>query len=689
MENPFLVELGTEELPPKSLKQLGEAFAANFMAELKRHDLHYGEIIWYASPRRLALKVTGLCASQPNRETIKRGPALSHAFDAEGKPTTAAKGWAKGCGITVDQAEKTQTDKGGWLTYTLKQNGQPVTELLCEMTQHALAKLPISKPMRWADKSSEFIRPVHTLTLLYGDTLIPCTVLGIDSARTLFGHRFMGKQKIHIKHADEYPEILEKQGKVIADYQKRKSLIKKHVEAEAKKLHGYADISENLLDEVTSLVEWPIVLVARFEEKFLNVPAEALVSTMKGDQKYFPVYDKNNHLMPYFIFVSNIDSPHPEWIISGNEKVVRPRLADAEFFYQTDLKTRLDARLPQLETLLFQQKLGSLRDKAERISMLAGSIAKSIHADPALSKRAGLLAKCDLVSHVAFEFPETQGILGKYLAEHDKEPAEVAKAIQEHYLPRFAGDAIPGTLIAAAVAIADKMDTLVGIFGVGLLPKGDKDPFALRRAALGVLRIIVEKELPLDLNALAIEAAALYGNKLTNKNVVQDTVAFMQGRFRAWYLDEGYDNDTIQAVLATHPTKPMDFDARVKAVSHFRTLETATALSAANKRVSNILSKVQEPVPDHINTALLEPGPENNLAHQLTALMKTLTPYFAKNDYKHILTELASLRHPIDVFFDSVMVMVDDPKIRMNRLALLKQLQNMFLRVADISLLQS
>lgn len=689
MQKTFLVEIGTEELPPKSLRTLAESFAANFIEQLDNANLEHCEVLWYASPRRLALKVLNLNDTQPDSQIVKRGPAVSAAFDQAGNPTKAAEGWARGCGITVDQAERIQTDKGEWLSYTQNQKGQPVVNLLCDMVKNALNKLPIPKPMRWAARQVEFIRPSHTVTMLYGDELVPGTILDIDSARVIRGHRFMGEQEFTIDNADQYPEILEQRGKVIADYDKRKLIIQQQAEAAAAKLNGKADLTDSLLEEVSSLVEWPVVLTAKFEERFLDVPAESLVYTMKGDQKYFPVYDKQGKLLPNFIFVANIESKDPQVVIAGNEKVVRPRLADAEFFYKTDLKQRLEDRLPRLETVLFQQQLGTVKDKALRIESLSGFIAEQIGADVAQAKRAGKLTKCDLVTNTVFEFPETQGIMGRYLALKDGESVEVATAIEEQYKPRFAGDELPSTAVSCAVSIAEKMDTLAGIFGIGQHPKGDKDPFALRRAAIGVLRIIVEKNLPLDLIALSEFAVSLYGDKLNNQNVVTDIVSFMQGRFRAWYQELGFTIDTIQAVLALNPTKPADFDARVKAVTHFRTLPEASSLAEANKRVSNILSKAELAIPDSVNASLLEAGAEGELAKHVAVLMDKLAPYFNQGRYQDALVELSTLKAPVDEFFASVMVMVNDEKIKLNRLSLLKKLQSLFLKVADISLLQS
>ena len=683
----FLVEIGTEELPPKALKTLATSFADNVEAELNQAGLTFDKIEWFAAPRRLAVKVLNLATQQPSKEIEKRGPAVSAAFDAEGKPTKAAEGWARGCGITVEQAERIATDKGEWLVHRAKIEGQPTKNLLNDIVANALAKLPIPKPMRWADKTVQFIRPVHTVTMLLGDELIEGEILGVASARTIRGHRFLGEKEFEIQHADQYPKLLREKGSVVADFNERKAEILAKSQAKATALGGVADIEESLLEEVTSLVEYPNVLAAKFEERFLAVPAEALVYTMKGDQKYFPIYDKDGKLLPHFIFVSNINPEDPTAIIEGNEKVVRPRLTDAEFFFKTDLKQKLVDRLPRLETVLFQQQLGTLKDKTDRIEQLAGEIAKQIGADEAKAKRAGLLSKCDLMTNMVFEFTDTQGVMGMHYARHDGEDEEVAVALNEQYMPRFAGDELPKSLVASAVALADKFDTLTGIFGIGQAPKGSADPFALRRAALGALRIIVEKNLPLDLEDLVKKSAALFGDKLTNKNVVADVVDFMLGRFRAWYQDEGIAVDVIQAVLARRPTRPADFDARVRAVSHFRTLDSAEALAAANKRVSNILAKADAAIGEINLTACVEPA-EKVLAEAVLALRTEVQPLIAQGDYTAVLDKLANLRAPVDSFFDNVMVNAEDPALRQNRLAILSTLQGLFLQVADISLLQ-
>ncbi|GAB1658096.1 glycine--tRNA ligase subunit beta [Mannheimia haemolytica] len=683
----FLAEIGTEELPPKALKKLATAFAENVENELNQAGLSFEKVEWFAAPRRLAVKVLSLAESQPSKEVEKRGPAVSAAFDAEGKPTKAAEGWAKGCGITVEQAERIATDKGEWLVHRAVIEGQPTKNLLVDIIAKSLANLPIPKTMRWGDKTEQFVRPVHTVTLLFGAELIEGGILGVKSGRTIRGHRFLGEREFQIENADQYPQLLKDRGSVVADFNERKALILAKSQEKATALGGVADIEEDLLDEVTSLVEYPNVLTAKFEERFLAVPAEALVYTMKGDQKYFPIYSKDGKLLPHFIFVSNINPEDPSKIIEGNEKVVRPRLTDAEFFFKTDLKQKLEDQLPRLETVLFQQQLGTLRDKTARIEALAGEIAKQIGADETKAKRAGLLSKCDLMTNMVFEFTDTQGVMGMHYARHDGEDEEVAVALNEQYMPRFAGDNLPNSLVACSVALADKFDTLTGIFGIGQAPKGSADPFALRRAALGSLRIIVEKNLPLDLTDLVAKSAQLFGDKLTNKDVVEDVVDFMLGRFRAWYESEGIAVDVIQAVLARRPTKPADFDARVRAVSHFRTLDSAEALAAANKRVSNILAKADIAIGDIDVSACVEPA-EKALAEAVIALKAEVQPLIAQGDYTAVLDKLANLRQPVDAFFDGVMVNAEDQKLRQNRLAILSTLQGLFLQVADISLLQ-
>ncbi|MGX9461414.1 glycine--tRNA ligase subunit beta [Shewanella sp. A14] len=689
----LLIEIGTEELPPKSLRTLAESFLANFTDELTKADLPFESAVWYAAPRRLAINIIGLAQAQADKVVEKRGPAVTSAFDADGNPTKAAQGWARGNGITVEQAERLVTDKGEWLVHQAKVVGVETKSLIADMAQRALDKLPIPKPMRWGNNKTQFIRPVHTVTMLLGSELVAGELLGIKSARVIRGHRFMGQASFELDHADNYLTALKEHGKVLADYELRKSLIKTDTEAAAAKLDGVADIQEELLEEVTSLVEWPIVLTASFEEKFLDVPSEALVYTMKGDQKYFPVFNKTGKLLPNFIFVTNIESKDPQQIISGNEKVVRPRLADAEFFFNTDKKHTLESRLPSLETVVFQKQLGTLKARVERISELAGFIATqmndhNVDTNSVDASRAGLLSKTDLMTNMVMEFTDTQGTMGMHYARLDGETEAVAVALEEQYKPKFSGDTVPTANVSCAVALAEKLDTLVGIFGIGQAPKGAADPFALRRAAIGILRVIVENKLPLDLVELIAKAHTLHGTNITNTNTCDDVLEFLLARFRAWYQDKGIQVDVILAVLARRPTRPADFDSRVKAVSHFRGLEASTALAAANKRVSNILAKVEGELPATINSALLTETAEKALANKLAQLQPQLAPLFANAEYQQALTLLADLRESVDQFFEDVMVMADDKALKNNRLALLTNLREQFLHVADISLLQ-
>ncbi|WP_233010032.1 glycine--tRNA ligase subunit beta [Rheinheimera faecalis] len=680
----FFVEIGTEELPPKALKTLATAFSDNIVEELAKHNLSHGEVSWYAAPRRLAVRVNQLALQQQDKVVEKRGPALAAAFDADGQPTKAAAAWAASNGITAEQAERLETDKGAWLIHKALIKGESTASLLPAVISTALAKLPIAKPMRWGNSTAEFIRPVHTVTLLLGDDVVPATILGKESGRVSYGHRFHAPALVEIKNADAYLSTLE-QSYVIADFAKRKAIIAENVTTQAKALNGVALMDDALLEEVASLVEWPVVLVGSFEERFLQVPAEPLISTMKDNQKYFPLVDNNGKLLNKFIFVANIASKDPSQIISGNEKVVRPRLSDAQFFFVTDAKTKLVDRLPALSTVLFQQKLGTLLEKSERIAKVAAFIAGKIGADVTHAERAGLLSKTDLMTNMVGEFPEVQGVMGMHYARLDGEAEAVAVALNEQYKPRFAGDSLPSQLEACAVAIADKMDSLVGIFGIGQAPKGDKDPFALRRAAIGALRIMVEKQLPLDLIELIEFSKTTFGDKLTQQSVSDEVLDFMLGRFRAWYEGEGFGVDVIQAVLARRPTNPADFDRRVKAVAEFRKLDAALALAAANKRVANILAKVTEAIPESINSALLSEEAEQALYKAIVAEQAYQSTV---SSYAEGLSHLAAMRDVVDQFFDKVMVNADDAAVRLNRQALLQQLRELFLRVADISVLQ-
>ncbi|MEE3307428.1 MAG: glycine--tRNA ligase subunit beta [Pseudomonadota bacterium] len=683
-----LVELGTEELPPKALKSLGEAFATQFEAALTQADLSFDSVSWFAAPRRLAVYVSGLAEGQADKVVEKRGPAVSAAFDADGNPTKAAQGWARGNGIDVADAERLVTDKGEWLLHKAHVPGQSVAELLEGLINQAVSKLPIPKPMRWGNYNTQFIRPVHTLCVLYGSEVVNVSVLGLTSGRVVQGHRFHGEGRFELDHADNYASALEQQY-VLADFEARKDKVRQQLEDAAQSLSLKPDYNEDLLEEIASLVEWPVVLQAGFDEAFLAVPKEALIYTMKDDQKYVPLLDSNGALSNTFLFVTNIESRDASQVISGNEKVIRPRLADAEFFFNSDKKTTLESRLESLETVLFQKQLGTLKEKSERISALSAFIASQIDANETQAARAGLLAKTDLMSNMVMEFPDVQGVMGKYYALNDGEDAPVAEALYEQYMPRFAGDALPSSGVSASVALADKLDTLVGIFGIGQLPKGDKDPFALRRAAIGVLRIVTELSLPLDLETLVSKAIDVYGDKLTNAETQAQVVDFVLGRFTALLQDQAIAIDVIQAVAARRPTKPADYLARVHAVDKFRALEEAEALAAANKRVANILAKQNVEVTDTVNIdeSLLAEEAEKALYVELKAAQKEVDIAVPSQDYTRILTALATLRNVIDNFFDNVMVMADDEAVKNNRLALLSLLRQLFLTTADISIL--
>ena len=683
-----LVELGTEELPPKALKSLGEAFATQFEAALSQADLSFDSVSWFAAPRRLAVYVSGLAEGQADKVVEKRGPAVSAAFDADGNPTKAAQGWARGNGIDVSDAERLVTDKGEWLLHKAHVPGQTIAELLEGLINQAVSKLPIPKPMRWGNYNTQFIRPVHTLCVLYGSEVVNVSVLGLTSGRVVQGHRFHGEGRFELDHADNYASALEQQY-VLADFEARKDKVRQQLEDAAKNLSLKPDYDEELLEEIASLVEWPVVLQAGFDKGFLEVPKEALIYTMKDDQKYVPLLDSDGALSNTFLFVTNIESHDASQVISGNEKVIRPRLADAEFFFNSDKKTTLESRLESLETVLFQKQLGTLKEKSERISALSAFIASQIDANETQAARAGLLAKTDLMSNMVMEFPDVQGVMGKYYALNDGEDAPVAEALYEQYMPRFAGDALPSSGVSASVALADKLDTLVGIFGIGQLPKGDKDPFALRRAAIGVLRIVTELSLPLDLETLVSKAIDVYGNKLTNAETQTQVVDFVLGRFNALLQDQAIAIDVIQAVAARRPTKPSDYLARVHAVDKFKALEEAEALAAANKRVANILAKqnVEVTATVNIDESLLAEDAEKALYVELKAAQKEVEIAVPSQDYTRILTTLATLRNVIDNFFDNVMVMADDEAVKHNRLALLSLLRQLFLTTADISIL--
>jgi glycyl-tRNA synthetase beta chain len=683
----LLIEIGTEELPPKSLSKLALAFKDNIQVGFTDNNLTFNQVNWYASPRRLAVVVEGLFEFQADKNVEIRGPAVASAFDQNGEPTKAAQGWARSNGIEVNQAQRLKTDKGEWLLFKAQLKGQAINQLLAVLVEKALKALPIPKPMRWGTKTTQFIRPIHTVTMLYGTELIQGEVLDVCSARLINGHRFHCDAPFELDCADNYLTQLE-QHYVIADHARRKTIVLKQVQALAKQENAVADINDDLLEEVTSLVEWPVALVANFEESFLAVPKEALIYTMKDDQKYFPLLDENGQLKSRFIFITNIESKDPETIISGNEKVIRPRLADAEFFFNTDKKQTLESRLESLKSILFQKQLGTVYEKSERIASMAKSIALLLGTDQRAAHRAGLLSKTDLMTNMVMEFPDVQGVMGMHYARIDGEAELVALAQNEQYMPRFAGDNLPTSDVSVCVALADKIDTLVGIFGIGQTPKGDKDPFALRRASIGVLRIIVDKSLPLDLVDLVDASIATFGNKIKTDNLQTKVIDFILARFNAWYTEQGILTGVVQAVAVNRPTRPADFAARVEAVKSFNTLESADALAAANKRVANILAKTQLKEQLSFNRELLLEPAEITLSNSLESVEARIQPMLNISDYTSALIVLAELRQPIDEFFENVMVMADDELVKRNRLSLLSRLRSLFLCCADISVLK-
>jgi glycyl-tRNA synthetase beta chain len=684
--NNLLIEIGTEELPPKSLTKLASAFALNIQTAFSEAQFTFDTVEWYASPRRLALCVKSLARLQKDLTLEIKGPSLNVAFNSEGQATPAALGWAKSNDIDMADTTTLKTDKGEWLYYKGSKAGQAVAGLIPKLVEAALLALPISKPMRWGTGSTLFIRPVHTLTMLHGSQIIDGSVLGLNSANKVFGHRFQGETSFVLEHANDYLPRL-REHFVVADFTERKEMIREQVIELAKQLEATPDLSEALLEEITALVEWPVALSAEFEKSFLAVPKEALIHTMKGDQKYIPLLDVEGNLKSNFIFISNINSTNPALVITGNEKVIRPRLADAQFFFNTDKKSTLASHLESLKTVLFQKQLGTLFDKTQRISELAGFVAKMLESDPTLAMRAGLLCKTDLMTNMVMEFPDVQGVMGMHYALHDGESPEVANALNDQYLPRFAGDKLPSAPTSIALAIADKVDTLVGIFGIGQLPKGDKDPFALRRAAIGLLRIMVENRLPLDLVSLVDASIKTFGDKVRVEGLNTNVVDFVLARFKAWYAEQNVAVDVIQAVAEIRPTRPADYAARVEAIIEFKHNESAPALAAANKRVANILAKNSVSVHSEIHHNLLETDSERALVSAIEQAEAAVAAYVDKNDYKDALIVLAKLRKPIDDFFENVMVMADDLAVRNNRLSALARLRRLFLTCGDISYL--
>ncbi|MES2673217.1 MAG: glycine--tRNA ligase subunit beta [Pseudomonadota bacterium] len=692
MSADFLIELGTEELPPKALKTLIAALQDNIAASLTAEELSFTSIKSFAAPRRMAVVVENLASETPSKELVVWGPPAAIAFDKDGNPTKAAIAFAEKNGIAASELKAESDGKVEKLVARIATQGKKTTVLLEAIVENAFAKLPIAKRMRWGAKRNEFVRPAHWLIMLYGDDIVPATVLGLQAGRSTRGHRFHYNNSIELASASGYLSALKNTGYVLADMTERKNLIQQQVEAEAKKIGGKAVIDADLLDEVTALVEWPVALTGKFEQRFLQVPAEALIASMKEHQKYFHVVDAAGKLMPNFITVANIASKDPAQIIDGNERVIRPRLSDAAFFFETDKKTSLEALRERLKNIVFQAQLGTVYEKTERVAKLAKHIAQALtkqklNANETLAARAGLLCKSDLVTNMVGEFDNMQGIAGYYYALNDGENVDVAAAMNEQYMPRFAGDQLPATMTGAIIALADRLDTISGIFGIGQQPTGSKDPFALRRASIAVLRILVEKKLPLDLRELLTVAKSQHNNLTVGDELVEQILGYMLDRFRAWYEDANIPAEVFQSVTAKQLSQPLDIDQRVHAVYAFSQLPQAQALAAANKRVSNILSKQTGVVSTRVNMALLQEDAEKNLAQAVTAKAALVAPLFAGREYTKALASLADLQQAVDVFFDNVMVMCEDQALQQNRLALLQQLRGLFLEVADISYL--
>ncbi len=682
-----LFELGTEELPPKALQRLSEALTREFVAGLERAQIGHGAARSFATPRRLAVLVEGCAKWQPDREIERRGPTVSAAFDGEGRLTKAAGGFARSCGVEPDRLERLRTDKGEWLVFRVREKGRAAAELLPGIAEDALARLPIPKRMRWGASDAQFVRPVHWVLFLHGSEVVHCRILDAVAGRMTYGHRFHHPGAIWISQPSEYTGALEDTGRVIADFAERRGRVLAQVVQTAEALGGRADVDDALLDEVTALVEWPVPIAGGFDPRFLEVAHEALILTMKQNQKYFPLFDARGGLMSHFVTIANIDSPRPELIKEGNERVVRPRLADAMFFWHQDAKKRLDERLESLRSLVFEHRLGTMHEKSLRVARLAGLIAERTGSDSGIAERAGLLSRCDLMTDTVYEFPEMQGVMGPYLARRDREPQEVIQALGEFYLPRFSGDRLPESGAGTAIALADRLDTLVGIFGVGEKPTGDKDPFALRRAALGALRMMVEKCLALDLPALLSEAAEALGQRIV-EGTVESVYEFMLERLKGYYAELGVASDLFEAVVDLRPASPADLDRRIQAVGAFRALPEAQALAAANKRIRNILRKADESFPEVPDPELFTEEAEKALGSDIKALTPQVEPLLVAGRYEEALRALAGLRGSVDRFFDEVMVMSEDTAQRRNRLALLSTLATLFLGVADISRLQ-
>jgi glycyl-tRNA synthetase beta chain len=688
MSSDCLIEIGTEELPPRALQSLAQNFAQQVEQGLRENKLAPASVEVFATPRRLAMLLRDTPLQQADQLVEKRGPALDAAFDGDGKPSRAALGFAGSCGVDIDQLERRETAKGSWLYFCTTQAGRSLQDLLPELVTNALAGLPIPKRMRWGDRNDEFVRPVKWLVMMIGSEVVDAEIFGLRAGNHSCGHRFHAPASLEITSAGEYEQILLSRGQVVANYEQRRDIIRKLVEQAASRLGGMAHIEDALLDEVTALVEYPVVVCGQFDAKFLELPAEVLVMTMQENQKYFALFDSDGALLPHFIAIANIDSLKPEVVASGNERVIRPRFADAGFFFAQDRKQGLDVMRFRLDSVVFQKKLGSLGDKTNRIIRLAKYIASHLGADQDLVRRAADLCKADLMSDMVAEFPKLQGVMGRYYAQYQQEDPSVCTAIEQHYWPRYAGDQLPQSTVAQSIALADRLDSLIGIFAIGEKPGGDKDPFALRRAALAVLRVIVENRLQLDLAELCQVAADGYVNQIEAHPAIADVIEFVFDRQRAYYQEQDIGFDLVDAVAYSRSGLLYDCDLRIRAVQEFQHHEAAQALAAANKRITNILRK--QPQTDRtVDPKLLQEGAEKQLFEQLQTLKQGVTEQFSQGNYLQGLEQLAELRPAVDLFFDQVMVMVDDVALRDNRLALLLQLLQSFRLVADFSRIQS
>ena len=684
----FLVEIGTEELPPKALRSLMDAFAENLSKAIDDARLEHGDVHAYASPRRLAVIVDNLARQQDDRKVEHKGPSVKVAFDADGNPTPAATAFAEKCGVPVTKLARSKTQKGEWLSFEAVEKGKKTAELLAGLIERALASLPVPRRMRWGAGDVEFVRPVHWVVLLHGNKAVRATVMGIAAGKKSRGHRFHSSGEITITSPGSYLDTLEKEGHVIADFKRRRDLICDGVAAAAKDAGGTVVDGESLYDEVTALVEWPVPMLGSFDAKYLELPREAVISTLTGQQRYFPIADADGKLLPRFVTVANLDSEDPDQVRRGNERVIRPRLADAAFFWDMDRRKTLASRQHTLNEVVYQGGLGSVFDKSQRIASLAKHLASDLDMESDVVERAAALAKCDLLTGMVGEFPELQGVMGRYYAISDGETEAVANAIGEHYQPRYAGDTLPTSIDGQVLAVADKLDTLAGIFSIGKKPSGNRDPFGLRRAALGIVRILIERNLDIDLKTLIAKALALQPQaKTADDDLGGELYAYVTDRLRRYFLDRdpGLTVETFDSVMARQPSSLVDFDRRLAAVQTFARLEQAESLASANKRIANILHKAGDPDGLSVNKKLLQEGAEQTLFNALVNAQEKVKPLLEVRGYAEVLNELAELRDPVDRFFDSVMVMADDDDVKNNRLALLGDLRALFLDVADIS----